>query len=52
MSVAVRGQAGKFVPLDTNQRVETRCAVRSQEQQILNIDIGGQTSDTKGRQLI
>lgn len=57
MCVVVRGHVGKFIPLDTKQRAETKRAVKSQEQQILNtdtlsnvpealnIDAGGQTSD-------
>lgn len=64
ISVVVRGQVGKFIPLDTKQRAETKCAIKSQEQQILNIDTfnnvpealnidaGGQTSVMKDRQLI
>ena len=38
MSVVVRGQVGKFIPLDTKQRTETKGAIKSQEQQIVNTD--------------
>ena len=52
-----QGPSSKFIPLDTKQRAETKRAIKSQEQQILNadafsnvpealnIDAGGQTSD-------
>lgn len=38
VSVVVRGQVGKFIPLDTKQRTETKGAIKSQEQQIVNTD--------------
>lgn len=36
VSVVVRGQVGQFIPLDTKQRAETKGAIKSQEQQIVN----------------